>query len=558
MNKPFKQISVALTVAIVAFGIGSIQAHAADATKRPNRVLIVVFDQMRPEYSERYDMQNVLRLEKEGAHFKNGYLGHMASETVVSHNVMVSGVFPKHMGWTDEIFRDTKNLLGKGTGAIWESGSLNLDQFSTLIRHAAYPKLVDYLHVARPGAKFIVVGEKDYAVDSIAAPNADVAVRMSDRMKDVTKETGCANLQGAWRYPFGLNVPVYLSQPKCGRYYVNSDKNNDYHTKSQSPSWLYPLDGNKMVPGNDADHLGGDTWVADAAMTMMEKENWSGMLVTLGGIDKAGHMWGAQHDTGGSPGSPDEKTHLSYAVKLADMELGRLLQKLKDLSQLDETLIVITSDHGATYAKNFYGTDDAVSGEHSSYTNWYYGKTVNSEDYNKPPAALKPLIDTGNVQSSYQSTAIETWLKDNSPEKKREAAKVMRSLPGVAATYWRDGDHYVLDAAPGQGTAATLSATELAWWKKHGQELVDTMAADNGPDILGYLADETGYGAKGDHGSAKQSDQRVPMIVWASNLRAEQPAYAFRTVDILPTVLKAMGIRQDKPTDGKAYPVKFR
>ena len=27
------------------------------------------------------------------------------------------------------------------------------------------------------------------------------------------------------------------------------------------------------------------------------------------------------------------------------------------------------------------------------------------------PAALKPLIDTGKVEFSYQSTAVESWLK---------------------------------------------------------------------------------------------------------------------------------------------------
>ena len=218
-------------------------------------------------------------------------------------------------------------------------------------------------------------------------------------------------------------MPAYLTEPKCGRFYINSDSGNDYTTKAKSPSWLYPLDGNRFVPGKDPQHLGGDVWVADAAMAMMEKENWSGMLVTLGGIDKAGHMWGAHTDKGSAAGSPDEQTRVPYAAKLADEQFGRMLQKLRDLGQLDETLIVITADHGATHARQFYGVDAAGSAE----TNWYYGKAVNTEDYNKPSPALKPLIDTGNVQFSYQSTMIEVWLKDNSAEKKRAAAKVMRS-----------------------------------------------------------------------------------------------------------------------------------
>jgi arylsulfatase A-like enzyme len=285
-------------------------------------------------------------------------------------------------------------------------------------------------------------------------------------------------------------------------------------------------------------------------MDMMEKEKWSGMLVTLGAIDKAGHMWGAYNDQG----SADDPTRLAYAAKYADQQLGRMLKRLKDLGQLNDTLIVLTADHGATYARQFYGKDASGAVEN----NWYYGKAINTENYDKPAPVLKQLVDTGNLQFSYQSTMIEAWLKDNSAEKKLAAAKIMRNLPGVAATYLRDGDHFKLDAGPGQGTAANFGDVELAWWHKHGQALVDTMAADHGPDVVALLADEVGYGAYGDHGGAKAADQRVPMVVWSAKIKAASPDYEFRTVDILPTVLRAMDIKETKPGDGTAFAVEFK
>ena len=76
--------------------------------------MIVVMDQMRPEYAQQYDMTNVLWLQSNGVAFPNAYVGDMASETVVSHNVMVSGLFPKHMGWSDEAIRDVDNVFGYG------------------------------------------------------------------------------------------------------------------------------------------------------------------------------------------------------------------------------------------------------------------------------------------------------------------------------------------------------------------------------------------------------------------------------------------------------------
>ena len=59
---------------------------------------------------------------------------------------------------------------------------------------------------------------------------------------------------------------------------------------------------------------------------------------------------------------------------------------------------------------------------------------------------LEPLKDTGNVAYSYQSTAIETWLdRPGCGQEERQTAKAMTTLPGVIATYVRNGDRY--DAA---------------------------------------------------------------------------------------------------------------
>ena len=65
----------------------------------PKRVLIIVLDQLRPDYIDTFDMTNVKRLMRDGASFDKAYLGHMASETVISHNVMTSGQLPRDMGW---------------------------------------------------------------------------------------------------------------------------------------------------------------------------------------------------------------------------------------------------------------------------------------------------------------------------------------------------------------------------------------------------------------------------------------------------------------------------
>ena len=106
--------------------------------------MIIVLDQARPDTIDRYDMKNVQELQRKGASFPNALVGHMAAETVISHNVITSGLFPKHMGWSNEVYRDSANVLGT-PGAYYVTSSMSCAQFADLIGAGGYSKLQDYL-----------------------------------------------------------------------------------------------------------------------------------------------------------------------------------------------------------------------------------------------------------------------------------------------------------------------------------------------------------------------------------------------------------------------------
>jgi arylsulfatase A-like enzyme len=126
----------------------------------------------------------------------------------------------------------------------------------------------------------------------------------------------------------------------------------------------------------------------------------------------------------------------------------------------------------------------------------------------------------------------------------------MLQVPGVIASYWHDGNTFRLY---GQNA---MTGPEKAWWKQHGQELVNTMAASNGPDLIGLLQDKTSYGVVGDHGGAQRTVQTVPMVFWSpSNAFANETGTPFKTIDVMPTILDVMGIPQTDATDGVARPL---
>ena len=443
------------------------------------------------------------------------------------------------MGWADEAFRDSDNVLGVGADSMWISGSLTRDQFNALIAHRGYAKLADYLHAKRPGTKFIAAGQKDYAVHTSSGPTGDISVTFSGRNFDCDGD-GVNN----WRGPTGFNVPSYLSAPSCGRFYVESAASNSYGTATTSPAWMYPLDGNRFAPGFDPAHRGGDVWTTDAGLAMMEKEPWSGMLLTLGSIDKASHMWGGITDDGTYPaGSPEEQAHLRFIAKTADDQVGRIMRRLRELGQLDETLVVLTTDHAGQPSKNFNGVNEAGR----SNNNWYYGATQNGT-FLAPSPSLAPLIATGNVRFTYQDSAIRTWLTDTSAAAKQSAGKVMATLPDVIATYRLDGRRYRLVKA----NLKAMSARELVYWILHGQEIVDTMAAPYAADVVGLLRDDTSYGVAGDHGGAQRPVQEIPIVFAGADVGSRDSPYPLRSVDILPTILREMRIAAKPGLDGRA------
>ena len=168
-----KRVRKGLLFTIVVLLVLLAVAGAALAAK-PTKVIIVTMDQMQPEYARQFNMTNVLWLQNHGADFENATVGQMASETVVSHNIMVSGQLPKHMGWSDEVMRDIDGVLGYGAGRDrHRRRSRPTTSSPSSIEAEGYPKLGDYLHAKFPGEIVANVGGKDYQVASTAASSSD-------------------------------------------------------------------------------------------------------------------------------------------------------------------------------------------------------------------------------------------------------------------------------------------------------------------------------------------------------------------------------------------------
>jgi hypothetical protein len=544
--RPAKHVLVTVTALLAAAaGAGASTAsargdHASGhpGSDAPDKVVIIVVDALSREIVHKYGMRNVQRLMRDGADSPRGYLGHLGSVTVVTHNVLTTGALPKNMGWTDEGYRDVDGVLagqGLNDSNLWVTSDLTSDQQFALQEHAGYPKLADYLHARRPGSKVVAISPKAYAAWGLGGAGADRIITFSSRGPK------CDGTGSGWRHPDGIGVPTYLSAD-C-RFYVDSSPTLTYDT-DQSPARLYPLDGNRYTVGFDPEHQGGDVWAADAAVkTMRNEPHWSGLFVTLPGVDKAAHMWGSVDDDGGDV----PMTHLAAAAAVADAQVGKIVKELRDSGELDDTLVVLTADHGSVPGRHFYGDDDGTPDR--GFHNWYYGDLENGT-YLSPQKALRPLVATHNVAMSYSDSMLRAWLKDTSPAKVAQAVRVMKRLPGVSAVWVRHRRHFDRASRVRWGE---MSRGERAWFASKAHELLNTTAADHGADVIATLLDDTTYSVAGDHGGIQRRAQRIPIVFAGADVGARDLRGQVRSVDVMPTILRAMEIRPTHRLDGHAY-----
>ena len=228
------------------------------------------------------------------------------------------------------------------------------------------------------------------------------------------------------------------------------------------------------------------------------------------------------------------------------------MAELKAQGELDNTLVVLTADHGSVAGKHFYGKQ--VADARLRLLQLVLRRPRERPvTYNQPQDALLPLVNTGNVGLSYSDSMLRVWLKDQSPAKvdrggrghaddgrrhRRVAARRRPLRPGLPGALGPD------EAPPASGT----------WFAGKAQELVDTEAADYGPDLIATLPDDTTYSVAGDHGGIQRAAQQIPIVFAGAGLSSAGPLRprSARSTSCRRSS-RRWGSRPTCPMDGVAY-----
>ena len=483
--------------------------RAPQGPRRPDHLVIMVFDQMRPDYIDRFGLANFKRLRDSSRNYPDAYVGHLGSQTVVSHVVIPTGLQPKSMPWVDEAMVDVKGLIG-APGLAYKTQELTRDQMWKLL--APIPRdqfLPARIHDAL-GGQVIAVGEKNYATNLFGGPYASTIVTMAKAAGRCTPE--------------GVNVPAYIANNP--RFAVECAE--PYGT---GLSTVYTLDGSRFVPGHDPAHQGGDTWTADAAIEVMNHESWSALFLTFGAIDKIGHMLGEQDDHGLQ--SVPSEYRLADTLRTADAQLGRVLDTLNAHGLGDRTLVIVTADHGGQRDESYLGNNGTQS----------CCPFENVAGAVKAPYWIEHLSLLGKLRTAYAATSVNLWLADRSSASEQALVTGLKDVSGIVEVYAKREDAGGFRYERLYSRFDQQSARFQAWAQRHDAELVATMAGPAAPDLVGLLSDGFGFGRIGDHGGAQELVQRIPMIIHVPGEPPVRRPEALRLMDLAPEISTILGLK---------------
>ena len=94
-----------------------------------------------------------------------------------------------------------------------------------------------------------------------------------------------------------------------------------------------------------------------------------------------------------------------------------------------------------------------------------------------------------------------------------------------------------------------------AWFRRQFIALYD-LYDDSAPDVVGITRTNVTYGVMGDHGGSQKLVQHIPMVFSGPGVGRKDSNRMMRHVDVLPTILKTMGISYD-PSDFDGQAVKL-
>lgn len=492
-------------------------ASPTPETAKPTLLVFITVDQLRPEYLDRFRSElsgGLARLLTGGAVFVDGHHDHAITETAPGHATTMSGRFPRSTGIT-------RNIAGINDNAWPLLGARDLGAAPFRFRGTT---VTDWLSTADPATRALSVSAKDRsAILPIGRGKHEVYWLANNGT--ITTSTWYRDTLPTWvkrfnalRIPHGYAGRAWTPLLPDAAYPEVDSVPIEAFGRNQTFPHRFPADSNaaaaQMRFSPMVDELTSRFALTGFRQLGLGRGPATDVLaVSFSGTDYVGHFYG-----------PESKEQHDQILRL-DRMLGAFLDSLYAERDGSRIIVALTADHGGGLIPELHGK-----------------LRVGIEPAMAAARALvrKAAGDTNAVDFESGAFFVDSagLARSGLTVEKVTAAfsEAARKIPGVAQV-----DRFA------DLSRRNLAKDELArrWLNMFPDDMlpvaVVTLAEGN---IYDYPIVAT-------HGSPHRYDSHVPMIFFGPPFRPGVYRRFVRTVDIAPTLARALGVTPAEPLDGR-------
>jgi predicted AlkP superfamily pyrophosphatase or phosphodiesterase len=530
----YRKMALALFVSMF---MGSSVSLAART--HPELIVVIVVDQMRADYLERfapYETGGLHFLATEGADFVNANYQHSPTETCVGHAVLLSGRNPVHTGIVANRWYDRSS--GSTVYCVDDSSSPVLDGAGNPVspRNLIGDNFSDWLQTSYPGARVYSISLKDRAAIPLGGHHPQGAFWFDPESGRFVTSRYYAEQLPQWVMDFNHRHQVD-SYARKEWVPLLDDSSPAYHTHevaSQFPHSMPEKIGPKLYGSVYASPFGDELLEAFAEATVAANhlgEIASGhgasdlLAISFSSNDAVGHAYGPD-----SPEIADEQIRL-------DRTLGRLVAFLDSRVGNRNILWVLSADHGS---------EPTPEAEREFNHNSAAQRLPISEALGSTQKQLDAIFQISGEMDWFAAT-IDTMLYFNRTElarhhislaaARRALAEQVHNVPGIAGFY----DTSQLPGVPG--------------WI--GSFLRNSSFPDRSGDVY-YLTEEwTCFSSQPtgtSHGDPWPYDTHVPLVIAGWRIQPKRITASVQLADLAPTLADLLAVHwpRSEPLDGQS------
>ncbi|MGA8037190.1 MAG: alkaline phosphatase family protein [Candidatus Acidiferrales bacterium] len=530
-------------LAAVVLAISAASFSVSAKQQRPKLVVILVVDQMRADYVERFSSTwhgGLHRLITEGARFTNAFYPYANTVTCAGHSTISTGDLPSTHGMiaNDWYERDTNSRVTcvtdpKATLIEYGAGTPATNGKGESAWRMLAPSVAEQIRKESPGSRVVTMSLKARSAATLAGHTADAVTWLEANRWVTSTAYETARVPEVQEYVIAHPIEDDASKTWTGPAAGSATDPSGERLSSGFPHVLSTsgtADGAfynawEASPYSDAYLEAMGESLADS-MKLGRRGPIDVLAISFSALDLVGHRYG-----------PDSAEIRDVLLQL-DGTIGRLFDHLDKTVGPENYVVALSADHGVAPIPELALQKGMDAGRAD-----ILAVKAQVELALAPYKLGEDPISSFQDMNLYFKTGVAEKLK-NHPDAMKAVIAAIKTVPGIAAAF--PGDALAKDAS----TNALAKAANFSYYAGRSGDLIVITK----PYWFLY-ASSGGKPSGTTHGSPYDYDQHVPLLLMGTGVRAKTDPTAASPADIAPTLAKLCGI-PIAHTDGHALPLR--